>query len=302
MTGKKPAAEVSINHDLIETLINEFYPELTGQPVEYHQAGWDNEIHRVGEHHAVRLPRREAAAKLVEHEHEWLPKLAGLLPLPIPTPTYAGKPAFGFPWPWSVVPWLPGIPLAHAPAFDAGTLMTQLASFLNALHVPAPASAPRNPFRGVPLVDKAEAVIEYIEVCADEFEKLDISTQQVKDLWIDLIDAPVFGAEPMWLHGDLHPLNILTRNGELSAVIDFGDVCSGDPATDIAVAWMVFDNEPDRLAFRKLLTVDGHSVDVHTWRRAQAWALALALAYLAHSADEPTLRRIGATTLRNLLG
>ncbi len=301
MTSKKPAAEISINHDLIETLINEFVPDLSGLPVEYHQAGWDNEIHRVGTDHAVRLPRREAAAKLIDHEHAWLPDLADSLPLPIPAPTHMGKPAFGFPWPWSVVPWLKGIPLAHAPALDADTIMRQLADFLNALHVPAPSDAPANPHRGVALVDKAESVISNIEVCAGEFEKLGITSQQVKDLWIDLIDAPSFGADPMWLHGDLHPLNILVRNGELSAIIDFGDICAGDPATDLAVAWMIFDQEDDRLAFRKILTVDGHSVDVHTWKRARAWALALSLAYLANSADDPTLRRIGATTLLNTL-
>lgn len=302
MIAKKPAAEVSINHDLVETLINEFVPELKGQRVEYQQAGWDNEIHRVGNDHAVRLPRREAAAHLVQHEQDWLPELAEVLPLPIPTPTYAGKAAFGFPWPWSVVPWLPGVPLAHAPSINPEALMTQLAEFLNALHVPAPEKAPKNPYRGVPLVDKAESVIENIEICFDEFEKLGTTSQRVKDTWIDLIDAPAFGTEPVWLHGDLHPLNMLVRSGKLSAVIDFGDICAGDPATDIAVAWMVFDDEPDRAAFRKLLTVDGHAVDVHTWRRAQAWALALALAYLANSADEPTLRRIGSRTLRNVVG
>lgn len=301
MTAKKPAAEVSINHDLVETLIHEFVPELKGERIDYHGAGWDNEIHRVGSDHAVRLPRREAAAELVNNEQTWLPQLAETLPLPIPNPTYAGKPAFGFPWAWSVVPWLKGVPLAHAPLIEPSSLMTQLAEFLNALHVPAPEGAPSNAVRGVPLVDRAESVIENIDICIDEFDKLQLSTQMVKDTWIDLIDAPVFGAEPVWLHGDLHPLNILVRSGKLSAVIDFGDICAGDPATDIAIAWMVFDDEADRLAFRKLLTVDGHSVDVHTWRRAHAWALSLALAYLANSADDPTLRRIGSRTLRNVL-
>jgi aminoglycoside phosphotransferase (APT) family kinase protein len=43
----------------------------------------------------------------------------------------------------------------------------------------------------------------------------------------------------MWLHGDLHPANTLVADGILSAVIDFGDLCSGDPATDLAAAWML---------------------------------------------------------------
>jgi aminoglycoside phosphotransferase (APT) family kinase protein len=45
---------------------------------------------------------------------------------------------------------------------------------------------------------------------------------------------------PIWLHGDLHPFNLVVNQGRLSAVIDFGDLCAGDPATDLAVAWMLF--------------------------------------------------------------
>ncbi len=302
MTGNKPPSEVSINHDLIGTLLSEFLPELAGQPVEFYSAGWDNEIHRIGGEHAVRLPRREAAAELVKNEQRWLPELAELVPLPIPAPTHDGKPAFGFPWPWSIVPWFPGVTMLHAPPVDRSTLMEQLTGFMNALHVTAPDDAPRNPHRGVPLADRAESVIERISVCRPIFESLGITAEEVRSTWISLVDAPNFGADPVWVHGDLHPANILVRAGRVSAVIDFGDVCSGDPATDLAIAWMLFDDEDDRLEFRKMSTVDGHSVDVHTWRRAQGNALAHCLAVLAHSADDPAMRRMGVTTLRNVLG
>jgi aminoglycoside phosphotransferase (APT) family kinase protein len=43
----------------------------------------------------------------------------------------------------------------------------------------------------------------------------------------------------VWLHGDLHPANILVDRGSISAVIDFGDITAGDPAADLAVAWML---------------------------------------------------------------
>lgn len=301
MTRNKPSAEHAINTDLVETLLNEFLDELRNEPVEFLGAGWDNELYRVGTEHVARLPRREAAAQLIKHEHEWLAELAETLPLPVPVPIHTGKPAFGFPWPWSLVPWLPGIPLAHAPAMSNDALMTELADFLNALHVTAPPAAPTNPSRGTQLAERAESVIENIVRCESEFEMLAITTEQVKDLWIDLVDAPEFGGEPIWLHGDFHPLNILVRNGQLSAVLDFGDLCAGDPATDLAIAWTLFEKESDRLAFRKLLTIDGRSVDVHTWKRARGCALALGLTYLANSADDPTLRRIGAATLENAL-
>ncbi|MFH9228283.1 phosphotransferase [Streptomyces lydicus] len=62
----------------------------------------------------------------------------------------------------------------------------------------------------------------------------------------------------MWLHGDLHPANILVDRGRISAVIDFGDITSGDPATDLSVAWMLFTAE-QRVALRgpRVPPVDG---------------------------------------------
>ena len=53
------------------------------------------------------------------------------------------------------------------------------------------------------------------------------------------VDGP-----PLWLHGDLHPANVLVHEGRISAVIDFGDITSGDPATDLSVVWMMFDHGP----------------------------------------------------------
>jgi len=295
VTSNKPAAEVTISHDLIHTMLKEFVPELADLPLTLHGEGWDNEIHRLGDHHAVRLPRREAAALLIENEQRWLPDLGPTLPLAIPVPTHAGKPAFGFPWHWSIVPWLPGIPFAHVPRPATGRLIEDLSQFLNALHVPAPDDAPHNPIRGVALTERADSVHERIDAIPD------VDGSRLHELWDELVDTPEWGGEPMWLHGDMHPLNILVRGGHISAVIDFGDITAGDPATDLSVAWMVFDDDA-RAKFRKQLAIDGRSVDVHTWNRARAWALSHATACLANSVDDPTMRRIGQDTLVSVLG
>ncbi len=296
MANPKPDAEVTISHDLIHQLLAEHVPHLADEPVELVASGWDNEIHRVGEHHAVRLPRRELAAALVANEQRWLPELADRLPVDIPVPVHAGGPAFGYPWSWSVVPWLPGVPLAHAPALDQQALIDDLAGFLNALHVPAPDDAPDNPYRGIALRARTEKVREHVAACGDL-----IDGDAALALWDELVDTPPWGGEPMWVHGDLHPMNILIRAGRVSAVIDFGDLCSGDPATDLAIAWMCFDPE-GRDAFRKALRIDDKTIGVHTWNRARGWALGMGLAYLAFSADDPTMRRIGQTTLGQVLG
>ncbi|MFI5067223.1 MAG: phosphotransferase, partial [Streptosporangiales bacterium] len=108
---------------------------------------------------------------------------------------------------------------------------------------------------------------------------------------------------PVWLHGDLHPGNILVHQGRLSGVIDFGDVTAGDPATDLAVAWMLLPagrHEAFRAAYAAASQhgAPGGSL----WDRARGWALVLGLVFVAHSADSPELAAVGERTLRAVLG
>ena len=71
---------------------------------------------------------------------------------------------------------------------------------------------------------------------------------------------------PRWLHGDLLAENLLVRNGQLTAVLDFGGLAVGDPTVDLIVGWEVLDR-PRRRLFRSLL-----GVDEATWLRGRAWA------------------------------
>ena len=114
--------------------------------------------------------------------------------------------------------------------------------------------------------------------------------------WNSIVATPGWTGPPSWLHADLHPANILVRDGRIDAVIDFGDITSGDPATDLAVGWMLFE-PPVRASFRESY---GRADDA-TWARARGWALHLSLAYLVGSADNPLMSQIGSRTLAAVL-
>jgi len=104
-----------------------------------------------------------------------------------------------------------------------------------------------------------------------------------------------------WVHGDLHSANILCHDGRISAVIDFGDLNAGDPATDLAVAWMMF-AEPERRRMRARYDLSSRIKDLAAlWQRAEGWALVLSLAFLANSADNPLIFGIGQRTLEAVL-
>jgi aminoglycoside phosphotransferase (APT) family kinase protein len=114
-------------------------------------------------------------------------------------------------------------------------------------------------------------------------------------LWEEAIADPVHTGPPVWVHGDLHPANLVTRNGLLAGVIDWGDLCGGDPAADLQIAWTWFDGPERRRLWAELRPDPG------TVARARANALAHAVAVVANSADNPRMAAIGARTLRAVL-
>jgi aminoglycoside phosphotransferase (APT) family kinase protein len=259
----KPAADIEIDEPLVRSLLREQQPDLADLPLREMDSGWDNAMFRLGDALVVRLPRRAAVTHLIEREQEWLPQLAPLLPIPVPAPVRFGRPAPNYPSRWSIVPWLSGInaDLCEPRADQAGPL----AEFLCALHCPVPANAPANPYRGVPLRDRAEPVFERIR-------RLERETTLVNDAVVQIfraaLEAPIDVA-PTWLHGDLHAGNLLVNEGVLSGVIDWGDMASGDRATDLATLWM---NLGDRKARESAMRACNGVSDA-TWLRAKGWAV-----------------------------
>jgi aminoglycoside phosphotransferase (APT) family kinase protein len=251
--------------------------------------GWDNVIYRLGDELVVRLPRRLRAVPLVEHEQRWLPGIAQRVAVGVPAPLRIGLPSQSFPWHWTITPWFEGDLAAQTPLEEHGGLAIELAGFVRQLHTDAPRDAPQNQFRGVPLAARDGAMRERLA------SGLVPNPRALEREWQRSLAAEPWSARPVWLHGDLHPANILTRNGHLAAVLDFGDLCSGDPATDLATAWLTLDRA-GRDTF-----VDALDYDDATWSRARGWALLLGTAFLANSDDSPRMRGIGIRAIEQVL-
>jgi aminoglycoside phosphotransferase (APT) family kinase protein len=295
-----PAADVVITADLVRRLLADQHPDLANQRVEFLANGWDNELFRVGDRLVARMPRREPSATVILHEQRWLPLLAPRLPLPIPYPERTGHSALGYPYSWTVVPFLPGTPATDADSLDLAAAAVAVGAFLGALHVPAPPDAPLNPFRGVPLPSRAPQFAENLRLVGGA-----VDGDAVLRVWDSALSAPRYAGPPVWLHGDLHPANILVADGQVSGVIDFGDITSGDPAVDLAVAWMLLPlswHDAFRAAYAAARAgVAGGAIDDGLWLRARGWALNFGIVYLAHSADNPQLLAVGRRTLERIL-
>ena len=287
-----PPAEIDIDEALVRALLHSQHPYLASLPLTAVGEGWDNKVFRLGSDLAVRLPRRESTVALIEHEQRWLPELATGLPLSVPVPVRVGRPGAAFPWPWSVVRWFPGHTALAAPPDDLGPVAQALGRFLAALHRPAPPDAPHNPVRSIPLDARTKRLHEHLDQLHDS-----VNRERVLAVWDRLVVTPRWPGPPMWIHGDLHPGNLLVHGGHLAAVLDFGDVASGDPATDFAVIWMLFQPPHRDAVFKASGRSRANPADEHVWRRARGWALAMGVAVLAVGGDDDPLAELGRRTI-----
>jgi aminoglycoside phosphotransferase (APT) family kinase protein len=286
-----PDAEVEISEVLIRDLLADQHPDLADRPLRLVDAGFDNELWRLGDDLVARLPRRARAADLLANEQRWLPGLAKGLPLPVPAPLRFGQPSGRYPWPWSVVPWLAGVPGDRVPVTEAEDAGHRLGRFLAALHRPAPAAAPFNPFRSVPLTQRTDTFEARLTI-------LDIAERdRLLNIWQRAITAAAHPGQPQWIHGDLHPANTLIGGGTLVGVIDFGDLCAGDPATDVAAVWMLLPSD----AVRAFGSAYG-GFEPALEDRSLGWAALFALMLLELGLhDRPTYRSMARTALDRII-
>jgi aminoglycoside phosphotransferase (APT) family kinase protein len=287
-----PAAEVRIDEDLVHQLLAAQHPDLAGRPLRLVNSGFDNELWRLGDDLAVRIPRRALAAALLANEQRWLPGLARRLPLAVPAPIRMGRPSPRYPWPWSVVPWLAGDPGDRVPVTDAPDAGRKLGAFLGALHQAAPRSAPFNSWRSVPLTDRADTFGTVLPGLGSDAQQ-----RRLLQVWQRAIDAAAHPGPAVWIHGDLHPANTLMAGGTLVGVIDFGDLCAGDPATDVAAVWLLL--PPDGVeAFVVAYGAANRALE----ERSLGWASLFALILLELGThDRPTYERMARTALERIL-
>jgi aminoglycoside phosphotransferase (APT) family kinase protein len=262
------SVELDIDKALVTRLIAAQFPQWSDLPVvKVPSAGTDHAIYRLADDMVVRLPRIPGAADQVETEQRWLPHLAPHLPLQVPVPLGRGVPGQGFPMPWSVYAWLDGENAFDRPIIDLPEAAKELGGFVAALRRIDATGGPQS-FRGGPISTSGYDVRAPIrDLGADGT----IDKEAATAAWEQVLALPQWAGKPSWLHGDLMPGNLLTRDGRLTGVIDFGVLGIGDPACDLIPAWYLFGGDTRQL-FRAAADVDDS-----TWARGRGWALCLGL-------------------------
>lgn len=264
-TPETPPAEFEVDAPLVRALLREQHPGLADRELGATYEGWDNRMFRLGDDLAVRLPRRQAAVALMRREQQWLPVIARWFGLPVPVPVRLGRPSEGYPCPWTVVRWLPGAPVGGTQL--SADALQPLVDALARLHAAPADGAPFNAFRSVPLRDRDAKVRERTPLV------LALEPALLRR-WEHLCESPP-SPRLGWVHGDLHPYNVLTEGGAITGVIDWGDAAAGDPAIDFSCLWFLAGAEERDAALERVASAD----DGALLARAEGWALFFALMF-----------------------
>lgn len=260
---------MNINVALVKKLISEQFPEwkdLEIKPVK--NGGHDNRTFHLGEEMTVRLPSDKGYEPQVQKEAIWLPLLVKKVSFPITEPIAQGNPTANYPYAWSINKWIPGETVSKKNINDM-VLAKELAKYLLELEsIPAtngPIAGAHNFYRGGDLKVYNLETREAIEQLRDK-----VDTQKCSLIWAQALSSK-WEKEPVWVHGDIAPGNLLVSNGHLKGIIDFGILGTGDPSCDLAMAWTYFDKDSRELFIKHM------NLDKKTWQRAKGWALWKAL-------------------------
>ncbi|MBN8424669.1 aminoglycoside phosphotransferase family protein [Microbacterium esteraromaticum] len=276
------AASGEITSALVQSLVSEQFPQwaqLQIRPVE--AQGWDNRTFRLGDCMAVRLPSADGYIAGLVREEQTLATLGSRISVAIPRVLATGAPSAAFNRPWSVREWIDGHTLAAVDASDRERAIDSLGDALAKLQSCDTGGGPwagrASAYRGCHVSSVGEDVQGWLPLLNGR------EADGCRKLW-DAAVATVWTGAPVWVHGDVAPGNMLfDSKGQLAALIDFGQTCVGDPACDLAFAWLSCSaGERDQLRDRLTLPEDA-------WLRGAAWALWKALI----SSPEDVLAKYG---------
>lgn len=273
MSAMRPPAERQVTPSEALEHLSCVRPDLAHGPAIPVGEGWDCQAFRIGDI-LCRFPRRAIGKECVENELQWLAPVAEGLTIPTSAALFTGT--FDG-WPWVASRYIPG-ETALGAQLNGPAFAEDLAAFFNELHQPAPMGAPLNQFRSCELIQRRDKVLAF-----DPSPEL-----------LDRFDAcaaiPPHQNERVWVHGDVHPLNVIVADGRLAGIIDWGDMFGGDPAMDLCAAWM-FLEETDRTTFRRAVGADDA-----LWGRALGWAIFFGSVY-----QDTELADTGALMLQRVL-
>jgi aminoglycoside phosphotransferase (APT) family kinase protein len=287
------ADQLAVSSSTVRELVGTQFPawrHLTVKAVK--PAGTVNAIFRIGDGFAARFPLRAGDAASVrrrlESEAAAVRGLAGRTRFATPEPVAIGEPGAGYPLPWAVQTWLPGLTAAEDDPGESVAFAHDLAEFISGVRAIGTGG---RPFSGSGRGGDLRSHDGWMQTCFERSSQL-LDVPRLRRMWEAMRELPRGTAGDVMSHGDLIPGNLIVSAGRLAGILDAGDLGPADPALDLVAAWHLLEDEP-----RQVLRDDLSCGDLE-WERGRAWAFEQAMGLAWYYADSnPGLSRMGRRTL-----
>lgn len=291
------ADQLTVPLRTVRELVDAQFPEWRSLPVRrVASQGTVNDIFRIGDQFAARFPLVpqgvETARRWLESEAEAARELLGRTRFPTPEPVAIGEPGAGYPLPWSVQTWIPGVVATEADPNESVAFAHDLAEFISdvrAIHTRG------RTFGGQGRGGELRSHDAWMETCFRHSEQL-LDVPRLRQIWAVMRNLPRGETRDVMTHGDLIPGNVLVFDGRLTGVLDVGGLGPADPAVDLVSAWHLLEDGP-----RQVLR-DDLGCDHLEWERGMAWAFEQAMGAAWYYAESnPAMSRMGQRTLERIM-
>jgi aminoglycoside phosphotransferase (APT) family kinase protein len=288
--------QLDVPLETVRSLVGGQFPQWRRLPARrVHASGTVNAIFRLGEELAARFPLRPgdpgAQRREIEAEVAAARELAGRTRFPSPEPVAIGDPGAGYPLPWLVQTWLPGVTALEDDPGESAGFAHDLAEFI----------------AGVRAIDTAGRVFSgdgrggdlrshdaWMDICFGRSEQV-LDVPRLRRTWEVLHALPRGPGTDVMSHKDLIPGNVLVSGGRLAGVLDAGGLGPADPALDLVAAWHLLEPGP-----RQVLRSDLGCDDLE-WERGKAWAFQQSLGAVWYYAESnPDFSRASRRTLERI--
>jgi aminoglycoside phosphotransferase (APT) family kinase protein len=292
------ADQLSVPLETVRELVDRQFPEWRSLPIRaIPSQGTVNAIFRIGERLAARFPLRGSdvglALQELKSEADAARELAGRTPFPTPEPVALGEPGAGYPLPWSVQTWLPGVVATAEDPGESVAFAHDLAEFIRGVRA---IDTRGRTFSGEGRGGDPRTHDAWMRTCFEQSEQL-LDVPRLRRMWTVMRGLPpCVAADHVMTHGDLIPGNVLVSGGRLTGIIDVGGLRPADPALDLVGAWHLLEAGPRRV-FRADLECD----DLE-WERGKVWAFEQAMGVVWYYAESnPAMSRMGRRTVERIL-
>jgi aminoglycoside phosphotransferase (APT) family kinase protein len=291
------ANQLTVSPETVRRLVDEQFPEWRSLPIRrVPSQGTVNAIFRIGDQLAARFPLQpgdlESTRRWLESEAEAARALVGRTRFPTPRPVARGEPGAGYPLPWSVQTWLPGVVATDEDPGESVAFAHDLAEFIHDVRA---IDTRGRTFRGEGRGGDLPSHDAWMETCFGHSERI-LDVARLRRMWAVMRTLPRSGARDVMTHGDLIPGNVLVSDGRLSGVLDVGGLGPADRALDLVGAWHLLEAGP-----RQVLREDLGCDDLE-WERGKAWAFEQAMgAVWYYLESNPAMSRMGKRTLKHII-